>query len=88
MASRRSGSSAAVRCWPSATPTATWQTLQWTAVGGGERFAGPVRHTAAAREWAYDRGSKIGRLDEAEAKGWTVADMAAEWRRVFPFAQP
>ena len=65
------------------------QMLQWTAAGGGARFMGIVHHTDATREWAYDRTSHIGKLDkaldEATAKGWTLVDMKADWRRVFPF---
>jgi 2C-methyl-D-erythritol 2,4-cyclodiphosphate synthase len=65
------------------------QMLQWTAAGGGARFMGLVHHTDAGREWAYDRKSSIGRLDkaldEAKAKGWTVVDIEADWKRVFPF---
>jgi len=64
------------------------QMLQWTAAGGGARFMGLVHHTDAAREWAYDRKSSIGcldqALDEAQAKGWTVVSMQDEWKRVFP----
>jgi hypothetical protein len=65
------------------------QMLQWTAAGPGARFMGLVRHTDAAREWAYDRQSHIGKLDkaldEANAKGWTVVDMKADWKKVYPF---
>lgn len=65
------------------------QMLQWTAAGEGPRFMGLVHHTDAAREWAYDRQSKIGRLDkaldEARSQGWTIVDMASDWARVFPF---
>lgn len=65
------------------------QMLQWTMAGEGKRFAGLVHHTDAKREWAYDRNSKIGRLDkalnEADRSHWTVVDMAKEWRRVYPF---
>ena len=64
------------------------QMLQWTAGGDGARFCLFVHHTDADREWAYDRDSAIGRLDEglAEAgrKGWTVADMKRDWKVVFP----
>ncbi|MBB3105099.1 HAD family hydrolase [Azomonas macrocytogenes] len=64
------------------------QMLQWTAAGSGKRFMGLVHHTDAKREWAYDRQSKIGRLDkaldQARADGWTVVDMQAEWSRVYP----
>jgi phosphoserine phosphatase len=65
------------------------QMLQWTAAGDGPRFLGLVHHTDAEREWAYDRESPVGRLDraldEARAQGWTVVDMAREWRVVFPW---
>jgi hypothetical protein len=65
------------------------QMLQWTAAGAGARLAGLVHHTDAAREWAYDRTSHVGKLDkaldEAAAKGWTVVDMKSDWKRVFAF---
>ena len=63
--------------------------LQWTAAGDGPHFMGLVHHTDAEREWAYDRESPVGQLDkaldEARAKGWTVVDMAREWRVVYPW---
>jgi hypothetical protein len=66
------------------------QMLQWTAAGKGARFAGLVHHTDAEREYAYDRQSKVGKLDkaldEANAKGWTVVDMKLDWKAVFPKA--
>jgi hypothetical protein len=65
------------------------QMLEWTMAGTGPRFALLVHHTDAAREWAYDRDSHIGKLDqaldEANASGWTVVDMKNDWKRVFPF---
>jgi phosphoglycolate phosphatase-like HAD superfamily hydrolase len=61
---------------------------QWTMAGDGPRFALFVHHTDAAREWAYDRDSHVGRLDaaldEALEKGWTVVDIARDWARVWP----
>jgi phosphoglycolate phosphatase-like HAD superfamily hydrolase len=64
------------------------QMLQWTTAGEGARFAGLVHHTDAEREYAYDRQSKIGKLDkaldEAAAKGWAVVDMKQDWKTVFP----
>jgi hypothetical protein len=64
------------------------QMLEWVAAGSGPRFAGLVHHTDAQREYAYDRTSKIGRLDkaldEAKAKGWTIVDMNRDWATVFP----
>jgi hypothetical protein len=63
------------------------QMLQWTAAGPGARFSLYVHHDDAAREWAYDRQSSIGRLDkgldEAKAKGWTVVSMKDDWKLIF-----
>jgi phosphoglycolate phosphatase-like HAD superfamily hydrolase len=65
------------------------QMLQWTQGGKGARFMGLVHHTDAAREWAYDRQSKVGTLnkalDAAAANGWTVVDMKSDWNKVFAF---
>ena len=51
----------------------------------GTRFMGLVHHTDAAREWAYDRTSSVGRLDhalaEAQTRGWTVVDIREDWMR-------
>lgn len=64
------------------------QMLQWTMAGDGRRFAGLVHHTDGQREWAYDRNSNIGRLDQAlnqaRRNNWVVVDMAADWSRVYP----
>ena len=64
------------------------QMLQWTTAGPGPRFALYVHHTDAEREWAYDRNSSIGRLDQglddAQTNGWTVVDMKQDWKVVFP----
>jgi phosphoglycolate phosphatase-like HAD superfamily hydrolase len=66
------------------------QMLQWTTTGDGPRFGLIVHHTDADREWAYDRDSHIGKLDEAldeaTAKGWTVVDMKDDWKTIFPEA--
>jgi hypothetical protein len=63
--------------------------LEWAKGGVGVRFALIVHHTDAEREWAYDRSSSIGRLDEAldaaQAMGWTVVDMKNDWKKIFPF---
>jgi phosphoglycolate phosphatase-like HAD superfamily hydrolase len=65
------------------------QMLEWTAAGSGARFMGLVHHTDAEREWAYDRKSSVGRLDkawdEAVRRGWTVANMKTEWKKIFTF---
>lgn len=64
------------------------QMLQWTTAGTGSRFAMIVHHTDAEREWAYDRKSAIGRLDqaldEAHDNGWTVVDMQRDWKVTYP----
>jgi phosphoglycolate phosphatase-like HAD superfamily hydrolase len=64
------------------------QMLQWTTAGAGARFAGIVHHTDAEREYAYDRQSKVGKLDkaleEAGVKSWTVVDMKRDWKTIFP----
>jgi len=65
------------------------QMLQYTAGGAGPRFMGLVHHTDAVREYAYDRQSHIGRLDkaldEATQRKWTVVDMKADWKTIYPF---
>ena len=65
------------------------QMLEWTAVGPGARLMGLVHHTDAVREYAYDRQSKVGRLDkawdEALRRDWLVVDMKRDWKVVFPF---
>jgi len=47
-----------------------------------------VHYTDAEREYAYDRNSRIGRLDKAldgaRKRGWTVVDMKADWKTIFP----
>lgn len=63
------------------------QMLQWTVAGAGARFAGIIHHTDAEREYAYDRQSKIGKLDKAldaaPTGGWTVVDMKNDWKDIF-----
>jgi len=65
-----------------------FQMLEWTTAGGGPGFAGIVHHDDAKREWAYDRGSHVGKLDrgltEGPGRGWTVVSMKADWAAVFP----
>ncbi|HEY1428502.1 MAG TPA: HAD family hydrolase [Candidatus Tumulicola sp.] len=63
------------------------QMLEWTAAGTPALMV-VVHHTDAAREYAYDRTSKLAKLDrlldEATAKSWTVVDMRRDWSTVFP----
>jgi hypothetical protein len=62
--------------------------LEWTTSGKGPRLGLIVHHDDAAREFAYDRESDIGRLsrglDEARSKGWTVVSMRDDWKTIFP----
>ncbi len=65
------------------------QMLQYTAAGQGPTLMALVHHDDAEREWAYDRDSSIGHLDEAldqaTERGWTVISMKSDWKRVFSF---
>lgn len=69
------------------------QMLQYTTISRGEddksqRFGLIVHHTDADREWAYDRKSHFGKLDkaldEAPQHGWSIVDMKADWKTIFP----
>ena len=69
------------------------QMLEYTDEGG-KTGSGPhprlmllLHHDDAVREYAYDRNSKVGRLDKAldvaRQRGWMVVSMKADWRTVF-----
>lgn len=66
-----------------------YEMLRWTTSGPGPRLGLVVHHTDAAREWAYDRESPVGRLaralDEAPRHGWVVVDMKDDWKVIYPF---
>jgi phosphoglycolate phosphatase-like HAD superfamily hydrolase len=68
------------------------QMLQYTMAGTGARLAMLVHHDDAQREFAYDRQSKIGKLDraldEATTRGWTVISMQKDWAQIYPAAKP
>jgi phosphoserine phosphatase len=63
------------------------QMLQWTTAGDGRRLGLIVHHDDATREYAYDRDSSIGHLDQAlaaaGAAGWVVVSMKDDWRTMF-----
>ena len=44
----------------------------------------------AGREFAYDRGSHIGKLerglDEGPRRGWTIVSMKDDWKTLYPAA--
>ncbi|UXN60176.1 HAD family hydrolase [Phyllobacterium zundukense] len=62
--------------------------LQWTTLGDKPAFGMIVHHTDAEREYAYDRNTEFGRLDTAldaaAVNQWTVVDMKADWKQIFP----
>jgi haloacid dehalogenase-like hydrolase len=68
------------------------QMLQWTTAGAGRRLGLIVHHDDAEREYAYDRDSHIGRLDQAlddaGPAGWVVVSMKDDWQTVFAAAGP
>jgi phosphoserine phosphatase len=65
------------------------QMLRWADANKLKSFQLYVHHTDSVREWAYDRASHIGTfdqgLDEANEKGWTLADMKEDWKVIYPF---
>ncbi|MBL0921268.1 MAG: haloacid dehalogenase-like hydrolase [Phycisphaerales bacterium] len=65
-----------------------FEMLEWTTSAPGPRLGVLIHHTDAQREWAYDRDSHIGALkrglDEADARGWIIIDMSADWATVHP----
>lgn len=62
--------------------------LEWTTLAEGPRLGLLVHHTDAQREYAYDRDSRVGRLDrgldDAPGRGWIVVDMRRDWKTIFP----
>jgi hypothetical protein len=69
-----------------------FEMLEWTTSAPGPRLAVIVRHDDAAREFAYDRTSPVGRLaralNEAPQRGWTVASIRDDWKTVYPAPRP
>jgi phosphoserine phosphatase len=63
--------------------------LQWATMSSGRRLGLIVHHTDAVREYAYDRESYFGYLDEAldaaKQSNWTLVSMKDDWKRVFQF---
>ncbi|WP_373380160.1 HAD family hydrolase [Cupriavidus nantongensis] len=68
------------------------QMLEYTTGGEGPRLAVLVHHDDAEREFAYDRQSKVGKLDKAldaaRVRGWTVVSMKRDWQQVYPAGKP
>jgi phosphoserine phosphatase len=69
-----------------------FEMLEWTTSAPGPRLGVIVRHDDAAREFAYDRASPVGRLaralDEAPQRGWTVVGIRDDWKTVYPPPRP
>jgi len=65
------------------------QMIEYALAGEGRRLGLFVHHTDAEREYAYDRKSHVGTLDnaldQATANGWIIVSMKKDWRTVFPF---
>ncbi len=65
------------------------QMLQYTADGPGPRLMLLLHHDDAEREYAYDRDSRVGRLDkawdEAVKRRWQVVSMKRDFKTVFAF---
>jgi phosphoserine phosphatase len=63
--------------------------LQYTADNRRSSLMLILHHDDEIREWAYDRDSKIGRLDkawdEAKRRDWTIVSMKRDFQRVYPF---
>ncbi len=64
-----------------------FQMLEWTTSAPGPRLGVIVHHDDAVREFAYDRGSHIGKLerglDEAGARGWSLVSIKDDWKTVY-----
>ena len=66
------------------------QMLQWTTGAEGRRLGIIIHHDDADREYAYDRDTHVGRLDQAldlaPDAGWAVVSMKDDWQTIFPGA--
>jgi len=64
-----------------------FEMLEYTTSGPGPRLGLIVHHDDEQREYAYDRGSSVGRLeralDESARRGWVVVSMKSDWSRVY-----
>ena len=65
--------------------------LEYVTGGDGPSLGLILHHDDAAREVAYDRESKVGKLDTAldaaPEWGWVVVSMKDDWEKVFPFGE-
>jgi phosphoglycolate phosphatase-like HAD superfamily hydrolase len=67
---------------------ADMQMIEYTTAGESRRLGLFVHHTDADREYAYDRQSHVGKLDQvldiAAENDWIVVDMKRDWKQIFP----
>jgi len=65
-----------------------YQMLQFTNTNSLPHMEIIVHHTDSTREWAYDRGSPIGKLekglDDAPKYGFVIVDMKRDWKKIYP----
>ena len=66
-----------------------YQMLQWTSTNSLPPMEIIIHHTDSTREWAYDRGSPIGKLekglDDASGYGFVIVDMKKDWKKIYPY---
>jgi phosphoglycolate phosphatase-like HAD superfamily hydrolase len=64
-----------------------FEMLEYTTTGSGRRLGMIVHHTDSEREWAYDKGSPVGKLErglaEADKRGWVLIDMKQDWKTIY-----
>ncbi len=64
-----------------------FEMLEYTTTGNGRCLGILIHHTDGDREFAYDRESHVGKLsrglDQAATRGWVIADMKRDWKRIF-----
>lgn len=67
------------------------QMLQWATSGPGPGLGLILHHTDGEREYAYDRESHVGKLDQAlelaPKNRWVLVSMKDAWSQVFPTAR-
>ncbi len=66
------------------------QMLEWTASNNPySSLSLLLHHTDGEREYAYDKDSKVGKLDKAltegKANGWIIVDMKKDFNKIFSF---
>lgn len=66
------------------------QMLEYVSSSEGASLSMIIHHTDKKREWAYDRDSKIGRLDKvldkADENNWKIVDIKKDWKVIYPSA--